>query len=138
MIRFLIVLILLPSFSLAVPLHYSNNKNIVIEGDKQPVRSANAPTIVSTSDCLGSYSAGGQHQLLGLSLGGTKESKPCNIREFSKIYIAIGDYEAAHAVLCQSKIIKDALQSINKPCPSKDDVKAVCAYPTEECKKSKR
>ena len=117
----------------------SSNNNIMIEGDSQPVRSSNAPTIISTSDCLGSYSAGGQGQFLGLSFGGTKESKPCNIREFAKMYIATGDYALANAILCQDKIVRKSIESIGKACPSKNDVREeVCAYPTEECKKSKR
>jgi hypothetical protein len=117
-----------------------NSINIIKKEARNNVRTAYAPVTISTSDCLGSVSAGGQGQFAGFSLGLSKQSRPCNIREYSKMFMAIGDYEAANAILCQDKLVSKALDSIGKSCPKKEkQAKAnVCDYPTEECKRSKR
>lgn len=126
----------------------SSSNTIEIEGDNHilphlPPNSAYAPAVIPTSDCLGSFSAGGQGQFLGFSLGATTQSKPCNIREFSKIFEARKQPHIAFAILCQDNIVKTAIESMGEACPTFDRndyyvIRDVCAYPTEECKRYKR
>lgn len=136
----------------------SSDNTINIGGDNFeasyiPVNTAYAPTVIATSDCLGSISAGGQGQFLGLTFGKTTQSKPCNVREFAKMNAA--DVELYYTIQCQDPIMKEAYKvrgTYNKFCigakaktKSKwfglGSVKAyeeICAYPTAECKHYKK
>ena len=136
----------------------SSDNTINIGGDNFeasyiPVNTAYAPTVIVTSDCLGSISAGGQGQFLGLTFGKTTQSKPCNVREFAKMNV--NNEGLFYAIQCQDPIVKEAFKvtgTYNKYCigakaKSKSkwfglgSVKAyeeVCAYPTAECKHYKK
>lgn len=141
----------------------SSSNDISIGGDnfeaaKIPANTAYAPTVIATSDCLGSISAGGQGLDFGFSVGGTKESEPCNIREDAKLVAALTkDENLVKATLCQSDRVKEAYKvtgEYNKYCVgAKATVKTsffglkqtkayeesdICAYPTPACKASKR
>jgi len=91
-------------------------QSIVNENNYQETAaSAYAPTVIATSDCLGSFSAGGQGQFFGFSLGGATQSKPCNIREFAKMFI--NDPTVYKAILCQDKMVRKAIESTGGGCP---------------------
>lgn len=125
---------------------------------KNPVNTAYAPTVIATSDCLGSVSGGGQGSSFGATLGFTTNSEPCNIREDAKLVAALTkDESLVKATLCQSDRVKEAYKvtgEYNKYCVgAKATVKTsfwglnktsayeerdVCAYPTPACKASKR
>ena len=122
------------------------------------VNTAYAPTVIATSDCLGSVSGGGMGTGFGASLGFTTNSNPCNIREDAKLVAALtNDENLVKATLCQSDRVKEAYKvtgEYNKYCVgAKATVKTkfwglnatkayeeqdVCAYPTPACKASKR
>jgi len=130
----------------------SSSNNIVFKGAEAPyipVNTAYAPYMGSTSDCLGSVSAGGQGQFFGGSLGFTTKSKPCNVREFAKMVSY--DKELYIAILCQDKSVKKAMESTGRLCPNSNAKKVAkanskraryikdnCAYPTEQCKRLRR
>jgi len=124
----------------------SDSNSIQIGGAEAPdipVNTAYAPLVISTSDCLGSLSVGGQGQFLGFSIGGTKQSKPCNIREYSKMFEARKQPDIAFAILCQDPIVKRAVETTGESCPSVEAAESVrrrevCKYPTAQCKAYKR
>jgi len=82
-----------------------------------PVSTANAPMAISTSDCLGSVSAGGQGQFMGFSLGFSKQSKPCNIRAYAKMFRHMP--AVYNAILCQDDIVREAFRFTDYQCPEK-------------------
>lgn len=138
----------------------SSKNKIEIGGDNFeaadiPVNTAYAPIVVATSDCLGSISAGGQGQFLGLTFGKTTQSKPCNVREFAKMNV--NNEKLFYTIQCQDPIVREAYKvtgDYNKYCvgakatvktrflgldsTSAYEEKDVCAYPTDECKRSKK
>jgi hypothetical protein len=141
----------------------SSSNDIAIGGDnyveaENVVNTAYAPTVIATSDCLGSVSGGGMGTGFGASLGFTTNSNPCNIREDAKLVAALTkDENLVKATLCQSDRVKEAYKvtgEYNKYCVgAKATVKTrffglndtsayeeqdVCAYPTPACKASKR
>jgi hypothetical protein len=141
----------------------SSSNDISIGGDnyveaENVVNTAYAPTVIATSDCLGSVSGGGQGSSFGATLGFTTNSEPCNIREDAKLVAALTkDESLVKATLCQSDRVKEAYKvtgEYNKYCVgAKATVKTsfwglnktsayeerdVCAYPTPACKASKR
>lgn len=141
----------------------SSDNAISIGGDnfeaaEIPVNTAYAPTVIATSDCLGSVSGGGQGSSFGATLGFTTNSEPCNIREDAKLVAALTkDENLVKATLCQSDRVKEAYKitgEYNKYCVgAKATVKTtffglnktsayeerdVCAYPTPACKASKK
>jgi hypothetical protein len=141
----------------------SSSNNIAIGGDsfveaENVVNTAYAPTVIATSDCLGSVSGGGMGTGFGASLGFTTNSNPCNIREDAKLVAALTkDENLVKATLCQSDRVKEAYKvtgEYNKYCVgAKATVKTkfwglnatkayeeqdVCAYPTPACKASKK
>ncbi len=135
----------------------NNNKDInriniggdLYEESRIPVNTSYAPVVISTSDCLGSFSAGGQGQFLGLTVGGTTQSRPCNIREYSKMFEARNQPEIAFAILCQDRIVRKAVESAGKRCPSprlsiiiaqRDQARReeACKYPSQRCRVHKK
>jgi hypothetical protein len=136
---------------------------VAFEGDdyveaKNPVHTAYAPTVIATSECLGSVSGGGQGSSFGATLGFTTNSEPCNVRADANTVAALTkDEYLVKATLCQSDRIKEGFKitgEYNKYCVgAKATVKTsffglnktsayeerdVCAYPTPACKASKR
>ena len=136
----------------------SSENSIAIGGDSYiaaeiPANTAYAPVVIATSDCLGSLSAGGQGSGIGLSFGGTTQSKPCNVREFAKMNAA--NEVLFYAIQCQDPIVKEAFKvtgMYKKYCVgakakthskwfglvNKRAYEEVCAYPTAECKRYKK
>lgn len=96
--------------------------NVYVGGDdisvsnstRYSAKSATAGLVLATSDCLGSMSGGLQGAFAGATLGFTKQSKPCNVREFAKMFYE--DKEMYNAILCQDKTVRKARASIGKPC----------------------
>jgi len=86
---------------------------------KSSVRTAYSPVAIPTSDCMGAVSAGGQGQFFGFSLGGTTQSKPCNIREDAKIQLMLGNEDLAYLIhACQDKKIRELTRHTDDPCPN--------------------
>lgn len=130
--------------------------SIVYEAPDIPVETAYAPTVISTSDCLGSLSAGGQSSFWGATFGITTQSEPCNVREDAKVIASLVKDEAlVKATLCQSDRVAEAYKVTGdyyKYCVgAKEETKTshfglvstkayedVCKYPTEACKRFKR
>lgn len=143
----------------------ASSKNVIgIEGDNFeapdiPVNTAISPELLGTSDCLGSISAGGQGQFLGLTFGKTTQSNPCNVRENTKIAKALFPKDAVlqKAIMCQDDTYKEAFKvtgdyhTVCVGAKAESDTKnwgmtsvkayedaKVCKYPTETCKKFKK
>lgn len=124
--KYIIMLLLLPSFAFGIDIDTNTNlnknvsvgyvNNSITKGNRV-VASANSPVNIPTSDCMGGVSAGGQGQYLGLSLGFSKQSKPCNIREYAKMLSS--NPVVAKAILCQDKIVRDAYEIAGQPCLEK-------------------
>ena len=90
----------------------SDNSVMITDYDIDPANTAYAPDIIPTSDCLGAMSLGGQGRFLGFSLGGTTQSKPCNVREFAKMNAK--SRRLYHAIMCQDSIMRKAYKTIGK------------------------
>lgn len=122
--KYIAILLLLPSLAFGIDIDtntntsvgYVNNSTNTTKGNRV-VAGADSPINIPTSDCMGGISAGGQGQYLGLSLGFSKQSKPCNIREYAKMLL--GNPVVAKAILCQDKIVKDAYEIAGQPCLEK-------------------
>lgn len=127
----------------------SSSNSIAIGGDNYQAAAAGAFAYspVPTSDCLGSAGVSGQWTKFGFGLGGTTQSKPCNVREFAKIMAAFGKPDISFAILCQDPIVKASVESTGQLCPNSDALKVIkaeskkeerleeaCKYPTETCK----
>lgn len=103
----------------------SGSVNNTIGGDnfveaENVVNTAYAPTVIATSDCLGSVSGGGMGTGFGASLGFTTNANPCNVREDAKLVAALTkDESLVKATLCQSDRVKEAFKvtgEYNKYC----------------------
>lgn len=125
--KYIIIALLLPCFAFAgfdIDTNTNLNKNVSVgyinnsttKGNRV-VAGADSPVNIPTSDCMGGVSAGGQGQYLGLSLGFSKQSKPCNIREYAKMLSE--NPIVAKAILCQDKIVRDAYEIARQPCLEK-------------------
>jgi hypothetical protein len=80
---------------------------------------------------MGSSGIGGQGQFFGFSFSSTTQSKPCNIREDTKIAMwVLGDEELARKIFLQGDYAGRAAH--------KKPGRRTCDYPTDECKRSKR
>lgn len=90
----------------------SDNSVNITDYDIDLANTAYAPDIIPTSDCLGAVSLGGQGRFLGFSLGGTTQSKPCNVREFAKMNAK--SRRLYHAIMCQDSIMRKAYKTIGK------------------------
>lgn len=106
-----------------------NINNTEFHGVRQKnVVGARVHVPLTTSDCMGSSGLGGQGQFFGFSFSSTTQSKPCNIREDTKIAMyVLENEELARKIFMQGDYAKQTIQSTD-----------VCKYPTDECKQSKR
>ena len=89
----------------------------VFEAPEIPVNSAIAFAPIPTSDCLGSVGAAGQGSLFGGALSFTTQSRPCNIREYSKLATAYAGKKYGRLVLCQDEIIRKSFKGTPMACP---------------------
>lgn len=65
-----------------------------------PVSTAYAPNMSPSAQCMGVASGGVQGMSIGISLGKSYESTPCNQRELARIFFQMGEKTAALDVLC--------------------------------------
>ena len=131
MIKWLTIIILISSPALAqVAAQQQDSQNFIqFRSEQKSVAPARAYVPITTSDCMGSSGLGVQDQFFGFSFSSTTQSRPCNIREDTKIAMyVLEDEELARKIFLQGDYAKAASA---KTAPT-------CAYPTEECKKSKR
>ena len=101
----------------------SADNSVTINGDsaqkRAPVSTAFAAPLVAADDtCMGSSSAGAQGVGFGLSLGSTWQDQDCVRRKDSRELRAMGDADAAKALLCQSESVAAAYATVGKPCPA--------------------
>ncbi len=100
---------------------------------RQPAALGAVSIPVTTSDCMGSTGIGTQGQFFGLSLSRSTQSKPCNIREDTKIAeLVLHDDVLARAIFMQGEYAKATIRE------NRTVQNDVCDYPTDECKKAKR
>ena len=127
-----LILLLLSSPAHAQLVKQESLNSIRIDSVKQHnVASARAYVPVTTSDCMGSHGINGQAPFWGFGLSTTTQSKPCNIREDTKIAMwVLGDEDLAREIFMQGEYAK-----ATRPKHTKGEV---CIYPTEECKRIKR
>lgn len=77
---------------------------------------ASAPALTSGNDtCMGSTSAGGQGVAFGFSLGSTWKDEDCVRRKDATFLQNVGQPTLALAVMCQSKDVADAINSVGTP-----------------------
>jgi len=116
-----VVIILFTTQAMALNIQ-GQSVGVRIEGDteaKRVVKSASAPTVIPTSDCLGGASIGAQAKDWGLSFGGTRKSKPCNNREDAKIQLMMGNNYLAYLIhACKDKETRELTKYTNMPCPN--------------------
>lgn len=106
------------NFNALIPIYNSDSTTTVKNTNTTefPVSTAVAPSNISTSDCLGSISAGGQGQFAGFSLGFSKQSKPCNIRAYASQFPRYSSMW--WGVMCQDSMIRKADKSTGgRNCP---------------------
>lgn len=65
-----------------------------------------APVMNPTTPCLATVSAGASMIGFGITVGGGFEDKECTRREFARSLQAIGQNDAAMAVLCSNEMVK--------------------------------
>ena len=91
----------------------SQNTEVVVAGDedsRNPVSTAYAPSMSPSAQCMGVATGGIQGMSIGISVGKSYESKPCNQRELARMFAQIGDTDAARKVLCSmegSEVVKE-------------------------------
>lgn len=116
------------------------NLNVITQYDavkQHPIAGARAYIPAPTSDCMGSSGLGGQFQYFGFGISSTTQSKPCNIREDTKIAMwVLGDEDLAREIFMQGEYAGRTQNS--RTLKKVQDVQDVCEYPTDECKKAKR
>ncbi len=98
---------------------------------QHPVAGARVYIPAPTSDCMGSSGVGGQGGFWGFGISTTTQSKPCNIREDTKIAMwVLGDEELARKIFLQGDYAKPVVRNYRTT--------EICDYPTDECKKARR
>lgn len=102
----------------------SNNTSIEYEAAKtyrQPVATAYSASLTSGADtCLGSWSAGGQSQILGLTFGKTKQDKNCILIKQTALLKETGHERAACFRMQmgdEGKDIREAMKAAGDECP---------------------
>lgn len=133
--RYFVVLALLSLSALAqVTTQHQDSQNlnnIQFENDKKTIASARVNVAPTTSDCMGSSGLGGQGQFFGFSFSSTTQSKPCNIREDTKIAMwVLKDEDLARKIFMQGDYAKATIKE--------SLTVQICDYPTDKCKQSKR
>ncbi len=100
---------------------------------KLPVARAFAYAPRPTSDCMGSFGAGVQGTLAGITFNGTKQSQPCNDRENAESVAALGMVDMAQRMriiaMCEDARYKKLDECIELK--DEEETKKVCDYPTK-------
>jgi len=93
----------------------SNTVNV----ERGPVSTAYAaPLTASNGTCMGSTSAGGQTNLIGLSFAKTWTDENCNRRYNAQMLQSLNLRPAAVALMCQDESVAAAMKSAGIPCPN--------------------
>lgn len=89
------------------------------EAARIPVATAYAAGLTATNGtCFGSASGGLQGPGFGVTLGSTVFDDNCDRRYDSQELRALGQADAALALMCQKASIAEAMKSSSKPCPT--------------------
>lgn len=93
------------------------NSNSIQVNDSRDTPPAIAPGLAASNEaCMGSSSAGGSAAVFGFSIGTTWKNADCERRMNAKTIAALGDTEAAKALLCTDPKIAAAYASVKRPC----------------------
>ena len=107
----------------------TNNYNATGAGDKAPVMSSIAPTIMGgggNDSCLMPSSVGIQLSVIGLSSGGMQQDNSCNRRKNARLLGApqqvggLGLQISGISILCADPTVFRAMVLANTPCPVND------------------
>lgn len=107
----------------------TNNYNATGAGDKAPVMSSIAPTIMGgggNDSCLMPNSVGIQLSVIGLSSGGMQQDNSCNRRKNARLLGApqqvggLGLQISGISILCADPTVFRAMVLANTPCPVND------------------
>ena len=107
----------------------TNNYNATGAGDKAPVMSSIAPTIMGgggNDSCLMPSSVGIQLSVIGLSSGGMQQDNSCNRRKNARLLGApqqvggLGLQISGISILCADPSVFKAMVLANTPCPVND------------------
>ena len=107
----------------------TNNYNATGAGDKAPVMSSIAPTIMGgggNDSCLMPSSVGVQLSVIGLSSGGMQQDNSCNRRKNARLLGApqqvggLGLQISGISILCADPTVFRAMVLANTPCPVND------------------
>jgi len=107
----------------------TNNYNATGAGDKAPVMSSIAPTIMGgggNDSCLMPNSVGIQLSVIGLSSGGMQQDNSCNRRKNARLLGApqqvggLGLQISGISILCADPAVFKAMVLANTPCPVND------------------
>jgi len=91
--------------------------SVVYKAAKIPVNTAYAPGLTSGIDtCLGSVSGGAQTSFLGVSLGGTKRDKNCEVIKNAHLIAEFNQQAGCQYVLANVKGAADAFKAAGVTC----------------------
>jgi len=96
-----------------------NNVNVTYSNQQSriPVSTAYAaPLTASIDTCLGSMTAGGQTQLFGLSIGGTKRDKNCELIKLAREAGQMGMADVQCQLLSTDERFAEALERAGRTC----------------------
>lgn len=98
----------------------SQNVNVNTYNERAPVNTAYAaPLAVGEDTCMGSSSMGAQGVTFGLSIGTTWRDRNCQRLKNSRQLVALGYHNAATALMCQDRGVREAMEEAGTPCPSR-------------------
>lgn len=102
----------------------ADNEGVRVEGDRYetpeiPVATAIGPSMSPSGQCMGVATGGIQGMNIGISLGKSYESKPCNQRELARMFLVAGERKAAMQVLCShdGAEVTDLCKGKDEPTP---------------------
>lgn len=96
-----------------------NNTNVNIQQNQRriPVSTAYAAPLTASMDtCLGSVTAGGQTQLFGISVGGTKRDKNCELIKLAREAGQMGMADVQCQLLSMDERFAEALRRSGRTC----------------------
>lgn len=120
----------------------SGSSNTVTNQINEPRQTpaAIAPGLAASSEaCMGSTSMGGSGAMFGFSIGTTWKNADCERRQYAKTIAALGDMDAAKAMLCMDEKVNAAYANAGHPCKSIAEPKSKTtaqASPSAEFKKT--
>ncbi|MBN8606393.1 MAG: hypothetical protein J0L81_05690 [Caulobacterales bacterium] len=108
----------------------SQNVNVNTYNERAPVNTAYAaPLAVGEDTCMGSSSMGAQGVTFGLSIGTTWRDRNCQRLKNSRQLVALGYHNAATALMCQDRGVREAMEEAGTPCPSRANTQPAAYVP---------